>query len=253
MINKLRSYIFDAVQILTTALFVIFFLLMMPFPWQWMQSGINVWARTIRLQARFMVGIGVRVVGLENVPEGPVIIASKHLSIWDTSFYQVLFPRTVYVMKKELLSIPIWGWTARKIRSISVDRSGGSSAMKKLIADTTARLDEGRKVIIFPEGTRMRPGQQTDFHPGIAAMYKYNNVPVVPVILNSGLFWGRNNIGEKTSGVITVEFLPAIEPGRDRKVFMHDLQACINEGTARLDAEARSEFPILGPAQITGQ
>lgn len=249
MLNKIRSFVFDIVQILTTAIFAIFFMLMMVFPWQWMQSGINVWARTVRLMARYMVGIRVRVVGLENVPEGPVIIASKHLSIWDTSFYQVLFPRTVYVMKKELFLIPVWGWTARKIRSIAVDRSGGPSAMKKLIADTAARLKEGRKVIIFPEGTRVRPGEQMDFHPGVAAIYKYNNVPVVPVALNSSLFWGRNNVGEKRAGVITVEFLPVIEPGRDRKDFMRDLQSCINDATARLVGEARTEFPTLAPAQ----
>lgn len=245
MINKIRSLIFDGIQLTVTALAVLIFLALMPFPWNWTQNAVNVWARVVRFFARLIVGIDIRIKGLENIPDGPVLIASKHQSAWDTSFYQTVFPRSVYIMKKELLSIPVWGWVARKIRSIAVDRAGGASALKKLIADTAARLEEGRTVIIFPEGTRMYPGQENDFHPGVAAIYKNTKVPVVPVVLNSGLFWGRSNVGEKTAGTITVEFLPAIEPGRDRKLFMKDLQATINEATSRLDAEARAEFPKL--------
>jgi 1-acyl-sn-glycerol-3-phosphate acyltransferase len=100
-------------------------------------------------------------------------------------------------------------------------------------------------VIIFPEGTRIETGQQGNFHPGIAAVYKNAGVPIVPVALNSGLFWGRGNVGPKRPGTITVEFLPAIEPGIDRRVFMTNLKTSIDEGTARLEAEARAEFPAL--------
>ncbi|MBT4888540.1 MAG: 1-acyl-sn-glycerol-3-phosphate acyltransferase [Rhodospirillales bacterium] len=243
--NKIRSTIFDILQLLATALSVLVFMLVMPLPWWIMQSVVNGWARIVRFLARYIMGIHVRVIGMENIPKGPIVIASKHQSAWDTSFFQTVFPRSVYIMKKELLSIPVWGWVARKVRSVAVDRAGGASALKALISDTLARLEEGRAVVIFPEGTRMLPGAQIDFHPGVAAIYKSAGVPVVPVALNSGLFWGRSNVGEKTPGTITVEFLPAIAPGGDRKAFMKDLQTSINEATARLEAEASAEFSAV--------
>ncbi len=233
--NKIRSFCFDVVQLTITALSVVIFMALLPFPWTWTQTAVNGWARLVRFAARYMVGIDIRVIGLENIPKGPVVIASNHQSAWDTSFFQTIFPRSVYVMKKELLSIPVWGSIAKKIRSIAVDRSGGTAALKSLIADTIARLDEGRTVIIFPEGTRTKVGEKNDYHPGVAAIYKSAGVPVVPVALNSGLTWGRSNVGEKRAGTITVEFLPAIEPGRDRKAFMRDLETSINEAKTRLE------------------
>ncbi len=241
--SAIRSLIFDVLYVIITTLAICVFMVMMPFPWYWQQSAVNVWTRIIKLVARLVLGIDIRIKGTENIPNRPVVVASKHQSAWDTGFFQSLFPRSVYVMKKELLSIPLWGWSARKVRSIAVDRAGGASALKKMLADTRARLDEGRTIIIFPEGTRIAPGAQHDFHPGIAAIYKGADVAVVPVALNSGLFWGRGTFGKKLRGTITVEFLPAIEPGEDRRAFMSRLKDQIDSATQRLEAEARAEFP----------
>lgn len=238
MITVIRSFVYDVVQTIITVAVLLFMILLLPFPWYVTLNVVKVWARVLRFLSRWMVGIDVRVIGEENIPEGPVVVAVKHQSAWETAIFPLLLPNTVYVLKKELLSIPIWGWCARKVRSISVDRAGGGSALKKMLGETKDRLSEGRRVVIFPEGTRVLPGQSNTYHPGIAAIYRSANVPVVPVALNSGLSWGRRSIGTKYPGTITVQFLPAIEPGLDRKVFMDTLKSQIDAATEKLEAEA---------------
>jgi 1-acyl-sn-glycerol-3-phosphate acyltransferase len=237
----LRSFLFDIVQNFVTILVMLYITLMLPFPWQWTMKAILVWIRVLRFLSRWMLGIHIRVIGTENIPDGPCVIAAKHQSAWDTCVFPLLVPGTVYVLKKELLSIPVWGWCARKVRSIAVDRSGGASALKQMLAETRARIAEGRRVVIFPEGTRVLPGESGTYHPGIAAIYNSADVPVVPTALNSGLFWGRQTVGKKYPGTITVEFLPAIQPGMDRKAFMVTLKTQIDTTTERLEAEARTE------------
>ncbi len=235
-----RSFVFDVVQNIITVLMLLYIVFLLPFPWQMTMKAIIVWTKILRFLSSWLLGIHIRIVGMENIPEGPVVVASKHQSAWDTAIFPLLLPGTVYVLKKELLSIPIWGWCARKVRSIAVDRAGGASALKQMLAETKARLKEGRRVIIFPEGTRVLPGQTKEYHPGIAAIYRSANVPVVPAALNSGLFWGRLSIGKKYPGTITVEFLPAIEPGMDRRDFMATLKSQIDTATEKLEAEART-------------
>ena len=151
-------------------------------------------------------------------------------------------PKSIYVTKQEVTNIPFYGAVASGIGSISIDRRGGAKALKGLIADCRAALESGHQVIIFPEGTRTAPGARLPYQPGVAAIYKQLDFPVVPVALNSGLFWGRRSFF-KRPGCIIVEFLPAIHPGLDRKDFLSQLERAVEDATAALIAEAEAADP----------
>ena len=160
----------------------------------------------------------------------------------------MIFNNPAYVLKRELLDIPVWGAYARKCEAIAVDRDGGATALKALIRDTRDRLASGRAVIIFPEGTRVPPGQRRPYHPGVAALYSQCDVPVIPVALNSGLFWGRRSY-RKSPGRILVEFLPPVPDGLKRPEFMKALEDAIEPTAERLVAEAVERYPEIARAR----
>ncbi|MEQ8665538.1 MAG: lysophospholipid acyltransferase family protein [Rhodospirillales bacterium] len=252
--QTVRSLIYDVLQTVITIGMLLLLWVLLIVPWPAMLWVISKWAHLLRWLSRWVVGLDVRVRGFDKVPEGPVVIASKHQSAWDTAVFLLFWPRACYVMKKELWSIPFWGWYARHCQTVPVDRSGGASALRKMLSVVQQRLAEGRQIIVFPEGTRVAPGDDRKYHPGIAAIYQAADVPVVPVALNSGLFWGRRSLGFKHSGAITVEFRDPIPPGLDRKAFMERLKTEIDGATHRLESEARAEFPSLpgpGPDENT--
>ena len=195
------------------------------------------WAGGVLWLLDHVVGITYELRGVEHIPEGGVLLAAKHQSAWDTMMFHLFVPHSVYVTKQEVISIPLYGAVAKSIGSISIDRQGGGKALKGLIRDCRAAIDSGHQVIIFPEGTRTAPGASLPYQPGVAAVYKQIDAPVVPVALNSGLFWGRRSF-LKQPGRIIVEFLPAIEPGLDRKLFLSQLEQRIEAATAALIAEA---------------
>jgi len=202
------------------------------------------WSRMQSRMLRWIIDLDFDVRGAEHMRPNGVIYACKHQSAWETFFFFLMFPNPAYVMKKELMNIPIWGLYARKCRAISVDREGGASVLKSLIRDTQDRLAAGRPVIIFPEGTRTQPGQRVDYNPGIAAMYSQCGVPVIPVALNSGLFWGRRSY-LKFPGTITAEFQPPIPPGLKRRDFMAALEDGIETASRRIAVEAAERFPAV--------
>jgi 1-acyl-sn-glycerol-3-phosphate acyltransferase len=206
-------------------------------PRKMMNYAVCFWARTSHVILRWTVGLRHEFRGLENLPSGPVILACKHQSAWDTYGIYALDCDPAYVLKKELILIPFFGWFMLKTGMIVVDRDAKASALKKLVSDTRRALEEDRKVLIFPEGTRTAPGTRRDYHPGIAALYKMLDVPVVPVALNSGMFWSRRSL-LKRPGVITMEFLPPIEPGLKRPEFLSELRARIETATDSLQQEA---------------
>jgi 1-acyl-sn-glycerol-3-phosphate acyltransferase len=179
-----------------------------------------------------------RVSGLENMPTGPVIFACKHQSSWETLAFSRLFPGAATVMKRELVLIPIVGWAMARAGNIAVERGDGAKALRGLVKQAKATLEEGRSILIFPEGTRVAVGDEKPYQVGTAALYRQLGVPVVPVALNSGLFWGRRKF-IKWPGVIDVEILPAIPPGLGRDVFMATLRESIEGATNRLVAAAR--------------
>ncbi|MBO6804808.1 MAG: 1-acyl-sn-glycerol-3-phosphate acyltransferase, partial [Thalassospira sp.] len=149
-----------------------------------------------------------------------------------------------YILKKELTRIPLVGQFLILSGQIAVDRSAGSQALKDMIKGASKALEENRQVIIFPEGTRTPPGSNRPYHPGIFALYKaFPDTKVIPVALNSGMFWGRDSF-MKYGGRVTMEFLPAMEPGLDRKTFMKEIKHRIDTRTRELEAEAQAEFQL---------
>jgi 1-acyl-sn-glycerol-3-phosphate acyltransferase len=179
-----------------------------------------------------------RISGLENLPAGPVIFACKHQSSWETLAFSRLFPSSAIVLKRELLFIPIVGWAMARVGNIAVERGDGAAALRSLVRQAKAALADGRSILIFPEGTRTPVGSQRPYHVGTAALYRQLGVPVVPVALNSGLFWGRRQF-IKWPGVIDVEVLPPLRPGLRREAFMATLRERIEAATARLVAGGR--------------
>lgn len=206
-------------------------LLFAPASWVWAAG--HLWIDGTFFLLRMFCGIRYRELDVENLPPGPAIIAAKHQSTWETMFLSRRLGQPAFVLKRELLSVPLFGWFMRKIGMIAVDRSGKAAALKKMVKDAEAAFAAGRQIIIFPEGTRVAPGQHRPYQPGIAALYGQLNVPVVPVALNSGLYWGRRAFVKKP-GEILVRYLPPIAPGLNRKAFMAELEARLEPASQKL-------------------
>jgi 1-acyl-sn-glycerol-3-phosphate acyltransferase len=196
------------------------------------------WAAAILRLCRATVGLSWEVRGREHLPAGPAIIAMKHQSAWDTFAVAALFPDPAIVLKQELMWIPFYGWYLRKSGMIGIDRQGGAGALRKLVAAAGRAVSQGRPIVIFPEGTRTAPGTRRPYQPGVAALYRQLGVPLVPVAVNSGLYWGRRSF-MKRPGRIVVEILPPIAPGGERKAVMAALEEQIEAATSRLVAEAK--------------
>jgi 1-acyl-sn-glycerol-3-phosphate acyltransferase len=203
---------------------------------------IRAWARAGMFLLRTIIGARLEVRGMENIPEGGVIIASKHQSMFETFALFPTLPRPTYVMKQELARIPLWGWYARRAGMIPVERDQGTAALRKLAADVGGAVTRNRQVIIFPEGTRRAPGAEPDYKGGIAHLYRMTGAPVVPAALNSGLFWPRRKL-TRYPGTIVIEFLPPIMPGLKSKEFLERLETAIETGSDALLREAQEASP----------
>ena len=193
----------------------------------------RVWIAFILWWLRVTCRLNHRIIGLENLPKGPAIIACKHQSSWETIAFTLLFPDIAIVLKRELLFIPVVGWAMARAGNIAVTRGDGASALRGLVKQAKAAIADGRSIVIFPEGTRVAPGDIKPYQVGTAALYRQLGVPVVPIALNSGLFWVRRK-WIKRPGVLTLEILPPIQPGLSRDAFMKILQDKIEGATARL-------------------
>ena len=198
--------------------------------------GMEIWAGVSFWGLKHIAGLDYEVRGRENLVPGAAIYASKHLSMWETIATHVLLNDPATIMKRELLSVPVYGWYAQKCEMIVIDRGGHAKTIRKMIADAKKRVAEGRPIVIFPEGTRMGLGAAPDYKPGVAALYMELDVPCVPMAHNSGLYWPRRGFLRKP-GRIVVEVLPAIPPGLKRPAFMAELERRLEEATARLLAE----------------
>jgi 1-acyl-sn-glycerol-3-phosphate acyltransferase len=196
---------------------------------------VKLWTRGVLWLLRHVVGLGYEVRGERPADGRPVIVAAKHQSAWDTLIFLVLFDDPAYVLKRELLKIPIYGWFTWRLGMIGIDRGAGTSALKRLVADARPKFAAGRPVVIFPQGTRTAPGSRRPYLPGAYMLHADAKLPVVPVALNSGLFWGRRSF-VKRPGRIIVEFLAALPQGLDRRAFTAELERRIETATAALEA-----------------
>lgn len=193
------------------------------------------WSHATLFLLRVIAGTKYEIRG--KLPEDPVLVASKHQSMWDTVVMTAILNRPAMVLKRELLWIPFYGWYAQKARMIAIDRGAASAAIRRLVAQGKAAIAEGRPIVIFPEGTRSAPGAKLEYKPGIAALYRQLGVACVPAAVNSGLFWARRGFARKP-GTIVIEFLEPIPPGLDRKTFMETLETRVETATARIVGEA---------------
>jgi 1-acyl-sn-glycerol-3-phosphate acyltransferase len=235
-----RSLLFNILFYAFTLLVGVFGLPSFLFGRRAVQKVSRFWSGTLVKMARIVAGIDVELRGTEHLPKGAAIVAAKHQSAWETLYFTELLDRPAAVMKQELVRVPIVGPYMRAMEMIPVDRKAGAKALRQMVEDARAAAATGRAILIFPQGTRVAPGTKAPYHPGTAALYVGLGLPVVPVALNSGMYWSRNAFW-KRPGRIVVEFLPPIPPGLDRKAFMARLEETLETATDRLEAEARGE------------
>lgn len=239
-----RSIVFAVAFYAVTMAMSLLFLPGLLLPYPAVMSLKQIWLSVALWLVRNVVGITVRTRGEDSLPEGPYILAPKHQSAWDTMGLSILHKEAAFVLKRELIWVPVWGWYLIRTGMIPIDRARGIAALKRVSALARERIAQGRPVLIFPQGTRTPPGAKRPYLPGVAAIYAALGVPVVPVALNSGLFWPRRRF-VKWPGTITVEYLEPIQPGLERKAFMRELESRIETATARIEEEARLRYPYL--------
>jgi 1-acyl-sn-glycerol-3-phosphate acyltransferase len=209
-VTVLRSTLFALALCLVTPPYALFALFTFPLPRMTRYRLISGWSRLVIRLARWILGIEWRVEGRENLPARPAVILSKHQSAWETMAFQLIFPPQVLVLKRELLWIPFFGWGLALMSPIAINRSRGMRALRTIARRGRERLAQGFWVVVFPEGTRVAPGSQREYHPGGAWLASASGAPVVPVAHNAGLLWPRNAF-LKRPGTVTVRIGPPIE------------------------------------------
>lgn len=221
-----------------TVVLAILYIPLLALPRSALREGIRLWARLLIWGMRVFGGVRLEVRGLERLPKGvPVLLAAKHQSMFDIVPAFAYMPDALFVMKKELMRIPVFGWHNRKHGTIVVDRQGQAQAMRKMISEARDRFREPRQLLIFPEGTRRQPGAEPDYKPGVAGLYRDLDVPCVPVATNTGVHVSSSGIA-RSSGVVVYEVLEPIPAGLKRADFMRILQERIETASNVLMAKA---------------
>lgn len=239
--TQLRSLAFFISFFVWSVIMNLAFLPFLAFDRKWIVLGQRIWSRGIVVLLRSICGLRLEIRGEEYLPDGAAIVAAKHQSAFETMIFHLITDDPAIILKKELLSIPVYGWYCRKTKMIAVDRKGHAAALKSMLAQAQQAMDDQRPIIIFPEGTRSPLDEDLPFQPGIAAIYTKLQQPVIPVALNTGLFWPRRSFFCRP-GVMVIEFLPPIEAGMDRKAFMKELKSRIETKTEALVAEGRTKY-----------
>ena len=230
----LRSCLFAIVQLLITPPFAILALLTFPLRPVTRYRIITTWSRLIILFAEIICGIRYRVLGAEHIPPQPCVVLSKHQSAWETVAFPVMFPPQVYVIKRELLWIPFFGWGLAMVSPIAIDRASGVRAMKQMIEQGKNRLARGFWVIVFPEGTRVAPGARGTYQTGGAAIAVHAGAPVLPIAHNAGYCWRRKAF-LKYPGTVTVSIGQAIDSrGLKAEALTRQVEDWIESETLRL-------------------
>ena len=229
----LRSAIFNLLFFGWTAILAFGFLPLLLLPRQKQIFLQRFWTRSMAWLLEHVVGITAEIRGRKHLPSEPCIIASKHQSAWETMAYVFVLDNPSFVIKREILFIPIFGLYVWRAHLVPIDRKAGIIAVRRMLQRAKEVLAEGRPIIVFPEGTRVAPGSHRPYHPGIVALYSHLHVPVVPVALNSGLFWRRRSF-IKRPGKIILEFLPPIPTGLRKEAFLAELERQIEGATTKL-------------------
>ena len=231
--TTVRSLIFTLWLYLSMPLFAIGLSPALLMPHGVAMGVIKLWARFVLFGLRWIAGVKVEVRGLEHRPTGPALIAAKHQGMLDVIAPFAFLDDACFVMKKELMPLPFFGWFAWKTKMIAVDRAAHAKALKDMVRQTRARLAEGRQILIFPEGTRTTPGEPADYKPGVAAIYRDVDAPCWPVATNSGVHWPAHGF-KRYPGTVVFEFLPPIPAGLKRAAFMAELESRIETASTAL-------------------
>jgi len=241
--SRLRAILFNLAFFAGTALMAVVGVPFAVAPRRAAMAFGRCWSRWSLALLKGIVGLDCEIRGREYLPPGACLVAMKHQSAWDTLILPVVLGNPAVVIKRELLLVPFYGWYAARAGSIFVDRKGGAAALRNMVAAARRAAASGRKIVIFPQGTRTAPDQHGPaYQPGVAALYQALQLPLVPAAVNSGLYWGRRSF-TKRKGRIVLEFLPAIPPGMPRRQIMAELETRIEAATDRLVAEAgESQF-----------
>jgi 1-acyl-sn-glycerol-3-phosphate acyltransferase len=240
-----RSALFYPVLYINWAVFLILGSWLLWAPRSWAMAGLAVHGRVTVWLMRIICGTKMEVRGHEKLLPGPVLVAAKHQATWDTFALIPLMRDPAFVFKAELLSIPLYGRFCRKFELIPVQREQGPAALRQMAREARTRAEQGREILIFPEGTRKAPGTPPAYKPGIALLYHDLKLPVCPLALNSGVFWPRRSF-LRYPGTIVAEFLDPIPAGLPRQEFMTRLEQAIEGASDRLQAEARQELEEMG-------
>ncbi|MFT3760905.1 lysophospholipid acyltransferase family protein [Thauera sp.] len=234
--HLIRSFVFAILLALVTIPYALFAIMIFWLPPMTRHRLITTWVPIMMWIIKHVLGIRYRIVGAENMPAGPAVVLSKHQSAWETIALQQIFPPLCYVLKKEVLKVPFFGWGMASIPGIAIDRAAGKDALAQVVEQGRERLKEGLWVVVFPEGTRVAPGTTGRYKPGGAILAKRAGVPVVPVAHNAGEFWPRNAF-IKRPGEIIVSIGPVIEVKGVKADEIH------KQAEAWIEAEMRRLFP----------
>ena len=233
MLTEVRANLFAISFYIVTALFLIIGSPLLLAPRSWAMAGLRTHARACLLLLKVVAGTRYEVRGRENLPDSPCLVVAKHQSAWETFALIPLLKDPAIVLKSELTRIPLYGWFCRKFEHVLVDRAAGARALKDMVRTAKTRVNEGRQILIFAEGTRQVPGAPADYKPGFVALYDGLGIPAFPLALNSGVFWPARS-SKAYPGTIIVDIGPAVPPGQDRKIVKKQLIAEIETRTDAL-------------------
>jgi 1-acyl-sn-glycerol-3-phosphate acyltransferase len=236
----LRSLIYNVLFYLLLSFWIIVAIPTFVMPRAAIMSIARAWARSSISLLRVVCNVKVEYRGLEKIQKGPLIVASKHQSMWETFALLQFFDQPLFILKRELRWIPFFGWYLIKANMIGVDRSAGGRSLLQMARRAGEEVRRGRQLIIFPEGTRTPVGATPQYKTGIAQIYVDCGVNCLPVALNSGLFWPRRTF-MRYPGTLVVEFLDSLPPGLSRREFIARVSAVIEEATNRLVETAQRE------------
>lgn len=242
----LRSFVFNVAFYLNIILWMIAASPTLLGPRSLFMATIKAWCRSSLWLLRVIVGARVEVRGREHIPPGGFLVAAKHQSFLETFTLVTLVEEPAFILKRELMWIPLFGWYCAKAGMVAIDRKAGSAALAEMNAKAREAAQRGRQILIFPEGTRRPPGAPPAYKYGVAHLYENLSVPCLPIGLNSGLYWPRRSFLRRP-GTIRIEILEPIPPGLPRDAFFREVQARIEESSNRLLAEGRAELG-LAPA-----
>ncbi len=236
----LRSLLFTAYLMLSACVFGLVMALLFFVPYRWEFALARAWARAVLWMLARLCGLRYVVEGAEHLPPGNHIAMSNHTSAWETVAFFVLLPTQVWVLKRELLWLPFVGWGLRLLKPIAIDRGAGHRAAGQVVEQGRERLDDGLWIVIFPEGTRVMPGQQRKYGASGAMLAIASGHQIVPIAHDAGEFWPRRGL-LKRPGLIRVMIGPAIDPtGKEPRALTEEVRTSIEAQSAKIAAEKRS-------------